>query len=396
MKIHFFNPENDLALADGNANYCPPPAARAIAYDLASLPLWYAMPGDSVVLPDALHALYRSGMATVFDVAREYTGGAGRCVPWGWSKQVCRRLAAMGFHADALMPAEAVEQVRYLSNRKNVIDVLQYLSAAGLDVPELPAFYSDPADVARFINSMPRSVVKAPWSGSGKGIAWGIGRVEVPVEHFYKGVIRRQGGVLCERFYNKAVDFAMEFCANDAGVSFAGYSLFTCEGGSYSGNILATDTDIERFLAGYVPVEELRKVRAALEACLTRMLAPVGYCGYLGVDMLVYSDGGGYRLHPCIEVNLRMNMGAVARLFYDRFVVTGRCGRFEVPFYRQEGEALRVHDALRAKYPLLVEKGRVKSGYLSLAPVTASSRYSAYVLVGDDASPAALYTGVVG
>ena len=30
MKLHIFNPENDLALADGGANYCPTPAATRI------------------------------------------------------------------------------------------------------------------------------------------------------------------------------------------------------------------------------------------------------------------------------------------------------------------------------------------------------------------------------
>ena len=33
MQLHLFNPENDLALADGNANYCAPPSALKIAYE---------------------------------------------------------------------------------------------------------------------------------------------------------------------------------------------------------------------------------------------------------------------------------------------------------------------------------------------------------------------------
>ena len=58
MKLHIFNPENDLALADGGANYCPTPAAAYIAYDLASLPLWFAGEQDCVVLPDGVHREY--------------------------------------------------------------------------------------------------------------------------------------------------------------------------------------------------------------------------------------------------------------------------------------------------------------------------------------------------
>ena len=51
-------------------------------------------------------------------------------------------------------------------------------------------------------------MVKAPWSGSGKGIMWGLGRMEVPMEHFCKGVIRRQGGVVCEEFLFSKKEFA--------------------------------------------------------------------------------------------------------------------------------------------------------------------------------------------
>lgn len=383
MKIHFFNPENDLALADGNSNYCPPPAARAIAHDLASLPLWYAMPGDSVILPDALHRSYRSKMAELFDIAPEYAGGEGVCSPWGWSRQVRSRLAAMGFGDAALLPIKRVEQIRVLSNRRCVIDILRYLSSVGIDIPELPRYLTNPDDVACFINSMMRSVIKAPWSGSGKGIAWGLGRVETPVEHFYTGVIRRQGGVLCERCLNKRADFAMEFRAGITGVSFAGYSLFTCAGASYSGNILASDAEIESFLSGLVPLDELHAVKRALETYFSRLLAPVGYDGYFGVDMLVYCDSGNLRLHPCLEVNLRMNMGAVARIFYDRYVASGKNGTFYVPHYKNADDALHVNDYMKCAYPLKVENGRITGGYISLTPVTHASRYAAYAIIED-------------
>lgn len=122
-----------------------------------------------------------------------------------------RRFKDMGV-SDSLLPTpQNLEQMRALSNRRVAIDVMRSLRSAGVDTPEIPLYTSSPADVAAFINSMPRSVIKAPWSGSGKGIAWGIGRVEMPVEHFYMGVIKRQGGVVCERFLDKVVDFAMEF-----------------------------------------------------------------------------------------------------------------------------------------------------------------------------------------
>ena len=35
-----------------------------------------------------------------------------------------------------------------------------------------------------------------------------------------------------------------------------------------------------------------------------------------------------FRIHPCVEINLRMNMGVVARFLYDRYVRSDSTGRF--------------------------------------------------------------------
>lgn len=387
MKLHIFNPENDLALADGNSNYCPPPMACAIARDLAALPMWFAPSGDCVLLPAKEHLEYALNMSEYFTMPLSCATTAGKpitaVVPWGWSAQMKRRLQAMGV-ADSLLPSQQyLEQLRALSNRCTAIELLNALKAAGVDTPEIPSYFTSPADVAAFIDSMPRSVVKAPWSGSGRGIAWGIGRVELPVEHFYKGVIKRQGGVVCERFLDKVVDFAMEFSVSAGAVSFAGYSLFLCDGGSYSGNILATDAAIESFLQEYVPLDELARVKERLLAELSHLLLPIGYNGFLGVDMLIYRASGGYRLNPCVELNLRMNMGAVSRIFFDKYVSPESQGCFSVSFYKRVGEALAAHKKMSELHPLCVENGRVVRGYMPLSPVTAESRYSAFVVVDD-------------
>ena len=50
----------------------------------------------------------------------------------------------------------------------------------------------------------------------------------------------------------------------------------------------------------------------------------------------------GYRVHPCVEINMRMNMGVVARLFYDRFVAPGSKGCFAVE-YVPDNETLRAY-----------------------------------------------------
>ena len=388
MKLHIFNPENDLALADGSFNYCPPPAAMCIAKELASLPLWYAGKDDVVFLQDE-HLLFRNTMATMFELPGVYAPSMQQAVtalsPWGWSAQMRHRFfKAMGF-AKELLPSDAeIERMRNLSSRVLTIDVLAELRAAGIETPPLPLYMNNLDDVIAFVDSHERCVVKAPWSGSGKGIMWGIGRAEEPLVHFCKGVIRRQGGVVCEHFLNVKQEFAMEFYVDVAGVHFVGYSLFTAENGAYVGNQLASDDDIEGLLTAYISKEKLVAVREALCGIMQNKLSGSGYCGYFGIDMMLYDNGEGCCLNPCMEINLRMNMGVVARVFHDRFVCRGSRGIYRVRFFKQPGEALCIHQELQAAHPLKVDGGRVVEGYMNLVPVTHENRYIAYVTIGED------------
>lgn len=384
MKLHIFNPENDLALADGGANYCPTPAATLIAQNLASLPLWFADKDDKVLLPDNTHCEYHKRMSSLFPVAAPYENSMcndiSLCMPWGWSAQIKRRLSVMGL--STIMPTDdEITSIRELSNRQSSIKILTALRNSGIDTPALPMYYTNADDVAAFINSRPRCVVKAPWSGSGKGIAWGIGRVEPPMEHFYKGVIRRQGGVICEEFLNSKVEFAMEFFTENNNVTFAGYSLFNSFKGSYSGNVLASNDDIETFLTRFIPQEQLCKIKETLPDILKSMLCNSGYTGYFGIDMMIYDDNGTNRLNPCMELNLRMNMGMTARIFFDRYVAEECTGKFEVAFFKKPGEAYAMHMANKDSFPLKTENGKITGGYIELSPITPESRYTVSAII---------------
>lgn len=386
MILHIFNPENDLALADGGANYCPPPSAAQIASDLATLPLWFADEGDAVLLPNAAYSDFCTSFSASFFLAAPYNDSLKDSItairPWGWSPQIKRRLKAGGFD-DALLPAdEEISKLRELSNRRTAVSVLAALKQRGIDTPDIPLYLTSPDAVAAFVGSIPRSVIKAPWSGSGKGIMWGLGRVEVPLENFYRGVIRRQGGVVCERFLDSVQEFALEFLAADDGVSFAGYSLFVSEKGGYSGNLMATDVELEKILTQHIPLEVIDNIRENLCDILSSFLHGSGYNGYLGVDMMIYRDAdGNVRLNPCMEINLRMNMGVAARRIYDRHVLPGKRGRFFIRFHKNKGEAYNEHIYNTGKYPAVYEDGRISGGYQCLSPVSQESRYLAYIII---------------
>ena len=385
MKLHIFNPENDLALADGSANYRAPQFAERIAYDLATLPLWFAPQGDAVLLPGEEHHDFYKKISSLFRLAMPYDMSQAAlltgAVPWGWSAQVKRRLKQLGIEEHLLPTDGRVEAIRMLSSRISSIKILECLKEMGVHTPPLPSYFTDFPSVADYICRRERCVVKAPWSGSGKGILWGIGRVEPPMENFCKGIIKRQGGVVCEEFHDIRLEFAMEFLAADGKVSFAGYSLFNTEKGGYTGNYLATDKEIEELLSQDIPVAQIWNVKSSLTTVLGRMVAEAGYEGYLGVDMMIYKSGGEVLLNPCMELNLRMNMGMVSRTFYDRYVVEGKHGRYFVEFHKEKGKALEAHIAKEQEYSLELQNGRIANGYCNLNPVTENSNYIAYAII---------------
>ena len=48
MTLHIFNPENDMALADGGSGYTAPATIRQMRDELHWLPLWWAKDDDLV------------------------------------------------------------------------------------------------------------------------------------------------------------------------------------------------------------------------------------------------------------------------------------------------------------------------------------------------------------
>lgn len=76
-----------------------------------------------------------------------------------------------------------------------------------------------------------------------------------------------------------------------------------------------------------------------------------------------------------------MNMGVVSRLFHERFVQPGAEGKFVIDYFKKPEGALSFHREMEREYPLVVENEKVASGYLPLTPVTAETRYMAYVVV---------------
>lgn len=392
--LYLFNPEHDLALASGETNYIPPASARKMAEDLALLPVWYAAKNSVVLASSAYNSEFLKSVKKLFGdcaclltppeiaVANDWD-----VTPWGWNPAMRKRFLSLGMDERQLPSMQYLSELRKFSHRSQAVTLLPKLQLNEYFCGE--SFYLQTQDECEcFVEARETCLLKAPLSGSGKGLNWCRGVFTTFISGWCSRVTLSQGGVVGEPIYNKVKDFAMEFHSDGAGrVVFVGYSLFNTGGsGVYTGSVLLSDEKILNQLSAYVPRKELLRLQVCLEDKLSALFGSF-YNGYLGVDMMMCAFSNEmpvYRIHPCVEINLRMNMGVVARLLTDRYLVPASEGVFQLAYFPVEGMALKDHLLKSASFPLFMEGGRVRSGYLPLVPVTVRSQYSAWIEVRSD------------
>lgn len=293
MRLHLFNPENDLALAAGIASYTPPASVVRFRTALAALPAWLADDGDNILAP-GLDPRWLEANGLNVGLAAE-----GNPAPWGWSANAVslfRRAGSTG-------PFPDVEAIRTLSHRRTALLLNRALRG------RLP--YSLPAEPLEIsdINDLPDGqqwFLKAPWSCSGRGVVDCADLSADAMRRRVADTIRRQGSVMLEPRLDKIRDFAMLFEATDGGVVYRGLSLFFNAGATaYGGNIIAPEEE----LAAELNTPHLPETAAEVARAMTAIIGN-DYRGPFGVDMMLY--GPDRLICPTVEVNLRTTMGFVA------------------------------------------------------------------------------------
>jgi hypothetical protein len=285
-------------------------------------------------------------------------------------------------------------------------------------------------DIAFYAEQHGHVLLKAPLSGSGKGLRHvnvndddnhQSGRRSTSalmsslkkVESWANALIHRHGYLTAEPYYTKVQDFAMEFMVDAAGCHFIGYSLFvTDHHGRYTGSRLMSDEKIEDILAGYVSRQALHEVRDWLIAHQSAIVPdewdtdrhPI----YFGVDMMIIKttdvngerlklkgnqpDGNSefriqnseFKLHPCVEINLRMNMGIIAHEIYRHRLAPEAEGMYHIARFADNAALRAFHEEQSMEHPSTYCDGRLVSGYAAITPIADDTQHIAYIIVGGE------------
>ena len=313
MKLFIFNPEHDLALAANLARYTAPHAGRQLRKDLAFIPAIWAEEGDFVLVDDIddaydkirhLGSIYNKvEFITPLQLQEVFknTMLVDSIHPWGWDKAIVEQLKRMGCPEIMLPTDKALDEIRTLSSREWAARHLQQ------DV----VYVTDTDTLQEMMAKKEKVVIKAPWSSSGRGVRY-VDTSDGATMKWAANIIRQQGGVTVEPYYNKVKDFGMEFEMEDGKISYRGLSLFDTIKAAYTGNLLATEEEKLEMMKDYVNGNELERIKSHIIEKMEPALREV-YQGPFGVDMMVYADSdGNLKVNPCVELNLRRTMWHVA------------------------------------------------------------------------------------
>lgn len=385
-QIALFNAQHDLALAHGRINYVPNAQVSQLLLDLQWLPLWYAPVASRVLVYDKSSAdeLWASRCAAILGedwqrrLLPQFTfttllkrGEDCLIEPWGWDLSLRHRLALWGVNVPTVAQLECW---RGLSHRRLT---MQMLNAMGEPegVGTCPQEMCSLSEVERYVTEHGECFVKAPWSGSGRGVFHVAAASVNDFASVISGIIKRQGSVMCERALDRTLDFAIELKIESGKVMVTGYSVFTTdEHHQFGGSLVMPHDELRLWLLARCP--DLDEVQRRLVEAVGQLVAP-HYEGVLGVDMMLYRDKAGVeRVAPCVEVNLRHTMGMVAWALGERVLAPGRVGRFKTEFAPA--------GIVRQGPEPQIEEGKLRGGRLYLTPVEEGvTKFAAFLEIED-------------
>ena len=390
--IHYFNPGHETAVLNASKHYHQPANVAKMQADLAFLPAWYASEGDCVYTDAVIAGLTRNPIENELLIIRGL-----RVKPamtnhsavdlWGISPQSIHFFEKINEQYNlCLKIPQWKDEYKFLGSRFASQKILSQLIERIPEIEKniLPQFFSDIESIEQqIIHSKEKLLIKSPYSSSGRGLIWlPYKELAQSEKQILTGMLKKQKQVSIEKALDKVLDFSLQFEITDnREIKFIGYSVFqTNSKGAYERSLLDTQNNLKKQITAFINPDLLLRTKSTLTEILQEMYAPY-YAGIIGVDMLIYRSDDFFRLYPCVEINMRKNMGYLAVRFAENYLHPESKGSFHIEFNSDSEKTVQNHIQWQNKYPLTIEEGRIIKGYLSLCPVTEDTNYHAYILV---------------
>ncbi|MBN2668319.1 MAG: hypothetical protein JXR60_03735 [Bacteroidales bacterium] len=337
--IRFFNPTAELAIANGLISYQPNSLLKRFESDLAYLPYVLSSNEDLILVDkyenfEHVDLLKSCGFKTpgqilqtdFFKYPPRVVDKNNNFIPWCWAPNIEHKLTKFGYleRTNVRSIESKWTNQRYFYSRAFALDVLNKIK------PELdPKITIDNNDSPQIVNSIESVkellerykalVLKAPWSSSGRGLIV-LKKALLPENIIQRinSILKEQTYLMAEPLLNKKMDFAIQFEAKNESITFAGESYFETDSvGQYQKNYINTYPDkVEQEVILFWESIKNDIINKLTKTLIDKKLY-LQHQGFFGVDMLIFTKGDQLKIQPCLEINLRQNMGIVTKKIID-------------------------------------------------------------------------------
>ena len=403
--IYYFNPTCELAVANGSPNFMASAKLRGFEYELSTLPGILAQPKDLVIVdrqPTQQFIDQREGAGflipayrTIDDLLSDQSFLSAEksfLFPWGWSPsahnllQPFKSVCSSDFLNSPV--SEWKEIHRELYSRKSSLDILSRITANNnshilLTSNDLPGICNDHDAIIRLQQKWGKVVVKAPWSASGRGLqVLRSNEYNQTNRQVISGILKQQGYVVVGPWHDRVLDLSFQFFSfGNGNIEYKGLTSFsTDQTGHYAGNYIQEfPPDLAQEIDAFLK-QNITEIQTGIQAVLIKSDYSTDYYGWFGVDAMIFrSAKGDLKFHPCLEINCRFTMGAIALSLRDH-LAEGSNGEFKI-LYGKAGYFYEYCREMRKKEPLLSGHGKIVTGFLPLTPARRDCSFGAYLRV---------------
>ncbi|PWD98764.1 ATP-grasp domain-containing protein [Marinilabilia rubra] len=388
-RFFLFNPTNEMAIANGQVSYMPPAHLKQFENDLAALPWLMANENDIILVPEGKMeslshlAQYDLKLPRLISGPEDINNEGINELwpePWGWSPAVYRSFKPFNDFIDSSWQTHPFnkwdENHKQLLSRETGYELLKTIkniktaSPGDFDLiflPEAPMVIDHEADLSKILESMaPPAVIKTPFSASGRGLYRIRNSQDNPEKSpWVKGMLKRQGKVYIEKMLCKVQDVSFQFMLSEKEINYCGHNFFYADpSGQFAGCAIGEPVINSQILADKTVLETaIEQASTLLGRGLKKMNLSHNYWGPAGVDGIFFKHSDGrLLLQPCLEINLRHNMG-MANIFFKKKLHPEAIGSWQTGLFQKEEWKKFCHEKKKSM-PVILCDGKIRHGFL--------------------------------
>jgi hypothetical protein len=315
--------------------------------------------------------------------------------PWGWSPAVYRHFKPWEPFSHPLWSSNPFanwrKELAGILSRETSYQLLKKIFAIKsanpsayslITIPDMPMEVYKEENLTEILQKQsPPLIVKTPFSASGRGLFRIRTAEDAPEKSLWvKGMLKRQGKIYIEKMLRKVQDVSFQFYMNPDEITFLGHNYFYAEAsGQFAGCAIGIpETSSPLFRDQKLVSESIGQASELLHKGVSALGLNKHYTGPAGIDGIFTEDTNGkLKLQPCLEINLRYNMGYANVLFKQKMHPEAK-GKWKTGIFTKEGWREFCQKESK-KHPVKMLDGKPISGFIPFVDPEGNKLFGAWL-----------------